>query len=273
MRLRYAEWTENDTAFISVIFSWDLPAAYQRCVWLRQEGYHLRAGGPAVAIQPEYLADVAEIGGQVAALPHHNSKATLTSRGCIRHCPFCAVPRIEGELKELADWEPKPIVCDNNLLACSLKHFDQVIDRLKPLAGIDFNQGLDARLLTEYHAQRLAELDCHRVRLAWDHSKDEAAVMAAIERLRKAGFSKNVISVYVLIGYDDTPEDALYRLSTLSTAGYFPFPMRYQLLTALRRNSYVAPGWTHRELVRYMRYWSNLRHLRPVPFAEFEAQP
>ena len=44
-----------------------------------------------------------------------------------------------------------------------------MIDKLKPLSGIDFNQGLDARLLTEYHAERLAELDLKMVRLAWDH--------------------------------------------------------------------------------------------------------
>jgi hypothetical protein len=152
----FAEWTEDHTAYLSVPFTWSLPAVYQRAAWLRAEGYRVRAGGPAVSLMPGYLADVAEIGGEVDALPHHNPEATFTSRGCPRRCPFCAVPRIEGELRELDDWPARPIVCDNNLLACSRAHFDRVVDRLKPLAGVDFNQGLDARLLTAYHAERPA---------------------------------------------------------------------------------------------------------------------
>jgi hypothetical protein len=264
-----AEWTEDGTAFVSVVFSWDIPAAYQKCVWYREWGYDVRAGGPAVTLNPDYLAGVAKLGGHVNALPHHNPNATFTSRGCIRHCPFCAVPRIEGELLELAEWEVKPIVCDNNLLACSRAHFDRVIDRLKPLTGIDFNQGLDARLLTDHHADRLAELDC-MVRVAWDWTAMEPQFMTAFERLRRAGFSKSAIRVYVLIGFDDTPEDALYRLRTVKALGLKPSPMRYQALDSMMRNDHIGASWTHRELTRYMRYWSNLRYLENVPFEEFE---
>lgn len=264
-----AEWTEAGTAYVSVVFSWDLPRAYQKCVWYRTQGLRVRAGGPAVALNPSYLAGVAECGGQVNALPHHNPKATFTSRGCIRRCAFCAVPRIEGDLVELNDWEPRPIVCDNNLLACSRAHFDRVIDRLKPINGIDFNQGLDARLLTDYHAGRLAELDC-KVRLAWDAVSMESQLMTAIERLQRAGFPKAAITIYVMIGFNDSPADALYRLETLHGRGYRPFPMRYQPVDAFKRNGYVGENWSNRELVRFMRYWSNLRYLEAVPFEEFE---
>lgn len=90
------EWIEGDTAFLSVVFTWDLQKARARAIWLRQQGYHVRAGGPAVLLMPDYLADVAETGGDdVSALARHNPEATFTSRGCIRKCKFCAVPRIE----------------------------------------------------------------------------------------------------------------------------------------------------------------------------------
>ncbi|MBU2249138.1 MAG: hypothetical protein KKD77_20495, partial [Gammaproteobacteria bacterium] len=151
-------WLDGNKAMLSVPFTWNLPAAYSSCVWFRQQGYEVHAGGPAVSLMPDYLKDVAIIGGEVDALKHHNSEATFTSRGCIRNCPFCAVPKIEGELRELENWDPKPIICDNNLLACSKAHFDRVIDRLKPIRGVDFNQGLDARLLTVHHVGRLKEL-------------------------------------------------------------------------------------------------------------------
>lgn len=44
----------------------------------------MRAGGPAVSLMPEMLADVAELGGEVDALPRHNPMATFTTRGCVR---------------------------------------------------------------------------------------------------------------------------------------------------------------------------------------------
>lgn len=267
------EWQENATAYLSVVFSWQLSEAYQRAVWLKSEGYRVRAGGPAVAMQPDYLADVAEIGGNVNALPHHNPNATFTSRGCIRRCSFCAVPKIEGYLVELNDWEPKPIVCDNNLLACSKKHFDRVIDRLKPIHKIDFNQGLDARLVTKYHAERLAELDIDHLRLAWDSIRNENEFMKAFEVLHKAGLPKRLFRVYVLIGFKDTPEDALYRLQTIRDLRLSTFPMRYQALDAASKNSYVGPHWTHRELMRYVRYWANVSYLGSIPFETWDVLP
>lgn len=263
------EWTTGTDAFLSVVFTWDLPEAYQRAVWLRQMGYSIHAGGPACGLMPDYLADVAEVNGRaIPALERHNPLATFTSRGCIRRCPFCAVWRVEGKLRELDDWPLRPIVCDNNLLACSQAHFDRVVDRLKPLAGIDFNQGLDARLLTPYHAGRLAELDC-MVRLAFDSVGYEFQFMQAYEMLRAAGFPKKRIRVYVLVGFDDTPGDALYRLRTVRALGIKPNPMRYNPLDTLQRDSYVGPGWTGSELTRYVRYWSNLRFFGAVPFELF----
>jgi hypothetical protein len=263
-----AEWQLGSRAYLSVVFSWDLPKAYQRAVWYRQLGYTVFAGGPAVLLNPDYLADVAECGGNCNALPYHNPDATFTSRGCIRQCAFCAVPRIEGDLVELDDWDVKPIVCDNNLLACSRRHFDTVVDRLKSLPGVDFNQGLDARLFTKHHAERLAELDC-TARLAWDHIGEEEPVMTALQLLFDVGFSKRAVRVYVMIGYNDTPEDALYRLETLKSLGLRPNPMRYQPLDAIKRNAYVGEHWTEWELKRYMRYWARQAWLEHVPFAEY----
>ena len=265
------EWTAGHIAHLSVDFSGQLSDAYQRAVRPHAQGYRVRAGGPAVALHPDALAGVAEIGGQVDALSHHNPNATFTTRGCIRRCAFCAVPRIEGNLVELQEWEPRPVICDNNLLAASRTHFDRVIDRLKAagVRAVDFNQGLDARLQQKHHADRIAELDLKCVRLAWDETRLERRFMAAFETLRAAGIPASKIRVYVLIGYQDTPDDALYRLSTVRGLGAWPNPMRYQPLSAQRRNDYVAPGWSKFELSRYMRYWSNIRHLGGVPFDEF----
>lgn len=232
----FVEWWGGGVPHLSVVFTWDLPAARQRAEVLSRQGYVVRAGGPAVVLMPKYMVDVADCSGTISALPFHNPMATFTSRGCVRTCAFCAVPHIEGGLKELDDWPVRPIVCDNNLLACSRGHFDRVVDRLKPLAGIDFNQGLDARLLTTYHAERLAELDC-MVRLAFDSVAYETQFREAYKRLRVAGFPKRRLRVYVLIGFKDTPADALYRLRVVhKELKLMPNPMRYQSLDSLKKN-------------------------------------
>ncbi len=258
------EWDGAGVVNISVPFTWLLPLASRRCQALTNLGYRVRVGGPAVALRPDYIR-CGEVGGdEPTALAHHNPLATFTSRGCVRQCAFCAVPRIEGDLRELDTWASKPIVCDNNLLACSERHFDRVIDSLKGISGVDFNQGLDARLLTAHHIERIRELSLYAVRFSWDNISDEAALMDAIRQ-----FPKRLTRVYVLIGFDDTPDDALYRLEALKALGIRPNVQRYQPLTALRKNEYVAPGWTEGELRRFARYWNRLRHLEHIPFVEY----
>lgn len=264
-------WRENGTLNVSIVFTWHLPLAHRLCEWNRISGLNVYAGGPAVSLMPHYLADVAECGGESYPLPlaRHNPDATFTTRGCIRQCSFCAVPRIEGEFRELADWIPAPVVCDNNLLAASRAHFNRVIDQLKPFSRVDFNQGLDVRLLKDWHLDRLRELHLVQIRYAWDWVSMESQVMDAIDRTLAAGIPHCRINAYVLIGHGDTPEDALYRLRALRAKGIRPNPMRYQPLDALVKDSHVASGWQDAELRRLMRYWSRQNWLSKVPYEEF----
>jgi len=268
----FIEWIEEDRAYLSVVFSWQMQKAYQRAIWLSNLGYEIRVGGPAIDMRPDYMRGVAKSGGKTDALSRHNPNATFTSRGCPRRCEFCVVPKIEGGLVELDDWPIRPTICDNNLLACSKRHFDAVIDKLKGLNDIDFNQGLDARLLTNHHADRLSELDTKHIRLAWDNINSERFFLRALQRLMDAGFKQSHVRVYVLIGFDDTPDDALYRLETIKKLGARPAPMRYQPLDAVKRNSYVGSNWTERELKTFVRYWFRQKWLEHVPFEEYKVR-
>jgi hypothetical protein len=265
------DWIDNNIAYVSCVFSWLLDKAYMRAIYLQSSGYHVKVGGPAITNNPT-MFKAFDLTGLPDALARHNPDATFTSRGCIRNCSFCAVPKIEGKLIELDDWKIKPIICDNNLLACSNKHFDRVIDRLLEykLTGIDFQQGLDARILTKYHALRFAELPKDTlIRLAWDNIKTELKYREAFDCLVSNGIKPQQIRVYVLFGYKDTPEDARYRLDTVREMGALPNPSRYQPLDTKRRNNYVEDGWTNDLLTRYMRYYSNLKITGAFSFDEY----
>lgn len=262
-------WRQGGVLHISVVFTWQLEEVRRYCESLPEKPI---VGGPAVRLMPSYLAEVAYVRWDAPqALSMHNVEATRTTVGCPNGCAFCGVRMIEPEYRELDNWLRLPIVCDNNLLAASMKHFDKVIESLKGIRGVDFNQGLDARLLTRYHAERLSCLHC-KPRIAWDHTRDEREVMRAIEYLQKAGFTARNIGCYVLFGFDDSPDDALYRFEALKRLGIRPNAMRYQPLDALKKNSYVAPGWNERLLRDMSKYWNRQAWLGGIPFKDFRYQ-
>jgi hypothetical protein len=255
-----ASWTIKDTLYLSVVFSWDMPEALRIA---KASKKRVVIGGPAAklaGIQTETLP--------YSALPFHNPLATFTTRGCPNKCAFCAVPIIEGDLVELTEWQPRPVVCDNNLLAATQKHFDSVIDNLKSMPYVDFNQGLDSDLFTDHHARQMGELKAVKVRFAFDTVGDETSVIDAIGRARAHGLTD--IGVYVLIGFHDTPEDATYRLEKVRSLGIWPNIMRYQPLRADVKDSYVGSKWTQVELENMTRYYSRLRYLEHIPYADYK---
>jgi len=264
-----AQWVIEDKLYLSIVFTWDLPRAKDIAIASKKK---VIAGGPAVKLMPEYLTGVAKVEESTIfpALEMHNPMATFTSRGCDNSCDFCAVPRMEGKLRELKDWPIRPIICDNNLLGCSRKHFDKVIDRLKALPFVDFNQGLEADLFTDHHAGRMAELKQPMLRFAFDHVNEEAKVMDAIDRAQKAGL-KN-IGCYVLFNHRDTPDDTLYRLELLRSKGVLPNPMRYQPLDSLHKDNHIGKQWTELDIKRVQRYYSKLNFLGHVPFEDYNPQ-
>jgi hypothetical protein len=260
-------WTIGKVLYLSVPFTWLLPEA-RRLAEAHRKG-PVVAGGPAVKLMPEQIAGLARLDEKspIPPLSIVNPLATFTTRGCPNGCGFCAVPRLEGGFRELATWEPRPIICDNNLLAASHRHFRRVIDRLRPLPWVDFNQGLDARLFKPYHARQIAGLKSVKVRFSFDHIRHAAAVADAVALCRKNGLTD--IGIYVLVGFRDTPADALSRLELVRSWGVRPNPMRYQPLDAQVKNGFLAPGWAEEEMLRLMHYWSRLCWLEHIPYGDF----
>jgi hypothetical protein len=225
-------------------------------------------GGPAVKLaqarMPDMLTDLPEwvsIGDSSdGALQRMNPQATRTTVGCVRHCSFCAVPITEGPFRELEDWPDNPIICDNNLLAASIAHFDRVCDRLERHEWCDFNQGLDARLMTEHHAERLGRLRHAKIRLALDHSSLTDAWTRAYELLLKHKTAKSRISTYVLCGFGSDPADAWKRCQYVDNHSRpAALPQWYHPLNAVEHNAVLpchrAYGWNEKEASRIMGYY------------------
>lgn len=264
-----AEWTEGNTAYISVVFSWKLPDAFQRAVWYMTQGYKVRAGGPAVWVRPKYLADVAEIGGEVDAIAHHNPKATIASRGCPVGCYFCVVPKMEGkEFTLLWDFEPRPILCDNNLSALPVDFQEHIIRRYQdtytPL--LDANSGFEPHSFDEDTYHRWMPVNRGPWRFAFDEMAEYEDVKSMMKILRDVpNYQKRV---YVLIGNE--PIDQCYeRLIKIIEWGGEPHCQPMMALNTLEKKPMIKYDWTEQKL-KDMARWANRWLWRSVPLHEYK---
>jgi len=187
--------------------------------------------------------------------PGWDSSIMFGTRGCIRKCAFCAVPRLEGRtwgpvkgIRDLVHPGHKRVVLwDNNILGVS--NWRDVVAELRELdVQVDFNQGLDARLITEEVAQELSSLHMYPIRMAYDIPAEKKALERAIPALERAGFRRRAMIVYTLYNFTDAPEDFLHHGVDLLSWGVVSYPMRYEPLNSLVKNRYVSPHWTAEQL-------------------------
>ena len=95
--------------------------------------------------------------------PDWTSSLGFLTRGCIRNCPWCIVPEKEGALKVVGDIERiaagrrEVVLLDNNFLAAPDDYIREQLTKAARMGiRLDFNQGLDARLMTAENARLLA---------------------------------------------------------------------------------------------------------------------
>ncbi|MCL7412626.1 MAG: hypothetical protein M8353_03290 [ANME-2 cluster archaeon] len=191
-----------------------------------------------------------------------DSIIVFTSRGCIRSCPFCIVPEMEGAIRSIPSdvWNfiypghKKIILWDNNFLASP--DWKEAINNLQETGlKIDFNQGLDARLIDEEKASMLANLRMPMLRMAYDLVGEKKAVINAVNLLEKYGIKRRNILFYTLYNfYDDTqsfgdtPYTFLARVKDILELGCVSYPMRFEPLDSLKKNQFVSPLWTAKQL-------------------------
>lgn len=214
-----------DEVHISCVFSWDNYLAFGlHNEWCRALPYiPVRVGGPGWdMIKNPY-------GRDFTPGLYVKQGVTFTSRGCPNRCPFCLVPWREGALRELPI-RPGHIVQDNNLLACSDRHFAAVCEMLSgQKRAAKFVGGFEAERLTIHHLRLLRQLRIEEVWLASDGPSVTRHFLGAVESLREF-LPRRKVRAYVLVGFDpaETVASAAARLEAVWASGALPFAQIYR---------------------------------------------
>ena len=224
--------SEYDKVIASKIFTFSQDFNY-----LSLKSNEIIKGGTGYDIKSKLPDDIEQsLSMDYSIYPQYPFSIQFFSRGCIRNCPFCLVRDKEGyiapadpvELNPKGDWIE---VLDNNFFANSewKGSIDYLLKQKQPINL----HGVDVRIMNEEQAFYLNKLKMKRnLHIAWDLPQIDLT-----DRLKE--MIKYVkpykITCYVLVGFNSTIEQDLFRLNTLKSLGITPFVQPYRDFTNKRK--------------------------------------
>ncbi len=250
----------------------DAPAISLQLDAFQEELYSEDTNGkPIEELIPDY-----SILDQISYMyPVHDGYFAYASRGCVRKCSFCGVPKLEGDLydtpsltnivegiQRLYGTKKDLVLMDNNVVASP--RFKDIIAEIRDLGftpgaklkrgrrpvlrRVDFNQGVDARILCKdpMFLRELSSICIKPLRIAFDHIGLRKPYETAIRFSHDVGLHD--LSNYMLYNFHDSPAD-LYQRMCLNIKlnkelgiRIFSFPMRFQP-TDMKDRSYIGEKW------------------------------
>ena len=145
---------------------------------------------------------------------------------CPRKCPFCIVPKQNNPKEHHSIWDfhdskfKKICLLNNNTFSDPQwkETFEEIWDA--KLIVRDEN-GYDLRLIDEEKAEALKKTKFEKyIHYAWDLMENEKGILKGL-KLAPRGL------VYVLIGFNTTQEEDIYRCQKIHDLGHDPYVMPY----------------------------------------------
>lgn len=172
--------------------------------------------------------------------------------GCPMGCTFCHTGVKDGkktvkvaDLSEFWNGQKNIVLIDQSILSCR-EWRDLLQQLIDSGANVEFNGGLNIRMMTEEKAEMVTQIKQKIVHFAWDRYEDKKMIIPKFEMFKKiSGFSERKMIVYTLVNYDTTLEQDLERIYTLRELGYWAYVMIYN-------KDSLPPGHVYRKLQRWV---------------------
>lgn len=248
----YTPFTDRyDRVYMSKVFTFS--PDYDLCV----NADEVLRGGTGYTLEGTLPDEVEHIYPDYSLYNIEDTAYGYLTRGCPRGCSFCIVGDKEGRrsvkvanLDEFWKGQKNIVLCDPNILACR-ECEDLLCQLAESKAWVDFNQGLDARLLTPQKMEALNRIKIKEIHFAWDRYEDGRVILPKLMMYSEMGkFKKTAHNtiVYVLCNYGTTIEQDLERIYTLRDLGYWAYVMLYDKENASKEH-------------RRMQRWCNNRFI------------
>ena len=206
----------------------------------------------------------------------HKTAYGFLTRGCPNKCKWCIVPKKEGVIKPYMDVEEiaidgrnELILMDNNILASDhgIEQIEKIIkmnEGRKKKIKVDFNQGLDARLVTDEIAKMLSRLKwIQQIRFGCDTPKQIEECEKACAMIDKHGYKGEYFFYCILL---DDFDESFSRVNHWKKKGSSRYLPHCQPFRDIANRSQIIPQW-QKDMAR----WTDRKHLfRTCEFEDFE---
>lgn len=206
----------------------------------------------------------------------HKTAYGFLTRGCPNKCKWCIVPKKEGDIKPYMDVEEiaidgrnELILMDNNILASDygIEQIEKIIkmnEGRKKKIKVDFNQGLDARLVTDEIAKMLSRLKwIKRIRFGCDTPKQIEECERACAMIDKHGYKGEYFFYCILL---DDFDESFNRVNHWKQKGSGRFLPHCQPFRDIGNRSQIIPQWQ-----KDMASWADKKQVfRTCEFEDFE---
>lgn len=228
------EWWNGLTHYDRVYMSKVFDATYSEDVEFCIQADEVIRGGTGYGLDNKLPEEIEHIMPDYSLYGIKNTAYGFLTRGCPRACSFCIVTEKEGrksaKVADLTEWwsgQKNIVLLDPNLLACR-EHLDLLNQLADSCSWVDFTQGIDARLLNEENILALNRIKTKMLHFAWDLMSESHAVLEGLALYKKLGtLDERRTRVYVLVNYNTTMEENLYRVYHLRELGFDPYVMVY----------------------------------------------
>lgn len=228
-------------------------------------------GGTGYDLHKTLLPEVDMLQPDYSLYPNIDGKTAygFLTRGCPNHCKWCVVPQKEGSIRPYMDVDEIAIegrtnlvLFDNNILACDygIEQIEKIISRGY---RVDFNQALDARLVTPETAKLLAKVKwIKRIRFGCDTPKQVDDCERAMELIDDAGYKGEYFLYCIIVELTES----FTRINHWKLQSQQRYVVHAQPYRDFNNPRQVIPQWQ-----KDLAHWADRKELfYSTDFADFE---